>query len=284
MGILRIVVSMDDQASIRWRDRHDPHAAARRHHARAPSSSTAARDRATGRSRSRCARAGRSTTSSGTRRRARSTPAAARLVRPGRVAQRRSRRDLDAFVRGHDLRRRRPTRSRRSGTSTPAHGSIYAGVEPAGLFRSDDGGHDLVARLGASRPPEPPGPGWQPGAGGLILPHDRPPPDRRRPDVGRDQRGRHVRDDGRRRRPGSRGTAAFVRTSTPGPAPGDRPVRPQARDGGRRAGQRSTSRTTAASTARATAGRPGTSVDNGPAVGVRLRRWRRIRATRDRPG
>ena len=23
---------------------------------------------------------------------------------------------------------------------TPAHGSIYAGVEPAGLFRSDDGG------------------------------------------------------------------------------------------------------------------------------------------------
>ena len=33
---------------------------------------------------------------------------------------------------------------------TPAHGSIYAGVQPAGLFRSDDGGQDLVPRLRAS--------------------------------------------------------------------------------------------------------------------------------------
>jgi photosystem II stability/assembly factor-like uncharacterized protein len=50
---------------------------------------------------------------------------------------------------------------------TPAHGSIYAGVEPAGLFRSDDGGatwgHVSGLREHPSRP------GWQPGAGGLIC-------------------------------------------------------------------------------------------------------------------
>ena len=50
---------------------------------------------------------------------------------------------------------------------TPAHGSIFAGVEPAGLFRSDDGGanwsHVACLREHPSRP------GWQPGAGGLIC-------------------------------------------------------------------------------------------------------------------
>jgi hypothetical protein len=50
---------------------------------------------------------------------------------------------------------------------TPAHGSIFAGVEPAGLFRSDDGGatwrHVEGLREHPSRP------GWQPGAGGLIC-------------------------------------------------------------------------------------------------------------------
>jgi hypothetical protein len=50
---------------------------------------------------------------------------------------------------------------------TPAHGSIFAGVEPAGLFRSDDGGatwgHVAGLREHPSRP------GWQPGAGGLIC-------------------------------------------------------------------------------------------------------------------
>ncbi|TMG23697.1 MAG: exo-alpha-sialidase [Chloroflexi bacterium] len=48
-----------------------------------------------------------------------------------------------------------------------AHGSIYAGVEPAGLFRSDDGGstwsHVSGLRDHPSRPE------WQPGNGGLIL-------------------------------------------------------------------------------------------------------------------
>ena len=50
---------------------------------------------------------------------------------------------------------------------TGAHGSIWAGVEPAGLFRSDDGGttwsHVSGLRDHPSRP------GWSPGAGGLIC-------------------------------------------------------------------------------------------------------------------
>ena len=78
MRILRIVVCMDDQASIRWRDRHDPLAAPRRHlegglHPRRRRRPHRLVDLA-----ARSARAGRSTTSSGIRRRARSTPAAAR--------------------------------------------------------------------------------------------------------------------------------------------------------------------------------------------------------------
>ena len=81
---------------------------------------------------------------------------------------------------------------------TPAHGSIYAGVEPAGLFRSDDGGKTWTHVHGAARPPEPPGSGLVAGRRRPDLPHDRPPPDRRRPDVDRDQRRRHVRDRGRR--------------------------------------------------------------------------------------
>jgi hypothetical protein len=50
---------------------------------------------------------------------------------------------------------------------TPAHGSIYAGVEPAGLFRSDDGG--ATWRHVAGLREHPSRPGWQPGAGGLIC-------------------------------------------------------------------------------------------------------------------
>ena len=50
---------------------------------------------------------------------------------------------------------------------TPAHGSILAGVEPAGLFRSDDGGATW-RHVGGLRE-HPSRPGWQPGAGGLIC-------------------------------------------------------------------------------------------------------------------
>ena len=49
----------------------------------------------------------------------------------------------------------------------PNGGGLYAGVEPAGLFRSDDGGqiwrHISGLRAHPSRA------GWQPGGGGLIL-------------------------------------------------------------------------------------------------------------------
>ena len=50
---------------------------------------------------------------------------------------------------------------------TAAHGALYAGVEPAGLFRSSDGGvtWEHVAGLRAHPSTE----GWQPGNGGLIL-------------------------------------------------------------------------------------------------------------------
>ena len=48
---------------------------------------------------------------------------------------------MDALVGGHDLRRRRaePIKTVWSLATTP-DGAILAGVEPAGLFRSDDGG------------------------------------------------------------------------------------------------------------------------------------------------
>jgi photosystem II stability/assembly factor-like uncharacterized protein len=50
---------------------------------------------------------------------------------------------------------------------TPAHGSVYAGVEPAGLFRSDDAGATWRHVEGLRRHPSTPD--WVPGNGGLIL-------------------------------------------------------------------------------------------------------------------
>jgi len=50
---------------------------------------------------------------------------------------------------------------------TAAHGSVYAGVGPAGLFRSDDGGTTWSHVEGLTNHPT--RPTWQPGAGGLIL-------------------------------------------------------------------------------------------------------------------
>lgn len=49
----------------------------------------------------------------------------------------------------------------------PGRGRLYAGVEPAGLFRSDDGG--LTWQHVAGLRDHPSRPGWQPGGGGLIL-------------------------------------------------------------------------------------------------------------------
>jgi photosystem II stability/assembly factor-like uncharacterized protein len=49
----------------------------------------------------------------------------------------------------------------------PAHGRLYAGVQPAGLFRSDDAGQTWSHVEGLREHPS--RPKWQPGAGGLIL-------------------------------------------------------------------------------------------------------------------
>ena len=50
---------------------------------------------------------------------------------------------------------------------TPAHGAVYAGVEPAGLFRSDDKGATWTEMAGLRAHPS--RPEWQPGNGGLIC-------------------------------------------------------------------------------------------------------------------
>ncbi len=50
---------------------------------------------------------------------------------------------------------------------TPAHGVLYAGVEPAGLFRSEDGGVTWAHVEGLSKHPT--REGWVPGNGGLIC-------------------------------------------------------------------------------------------------------------------
>ncbi|HEX7970014.1 MAG TPA: sialidase family protein [Stellaceae bacterium] len=49
----------------------------------------------------------------------------------------------------------------------PAAGTLYAGVEPAGLFRSDDGARSWRHIAGLRNHPS--RPKWQPGGGGLIL-------------------------------------------------------------------------------------------------------------------
>ena len=49
----------------------------------------------------------------------------------------------------------------------PSAATLYAGVEPAGLFRSDDGGQSWRHVAGLRGHPS--RPSWQPGGGGLIL-------------------------------------------------------------------------------------------------------------------
>jgi hypothetical protein len=80
---------------------------------------------------------------------------------------------------------------------TAAHGALYAGVEPAGLFRSDDGG--ATWRHVAGLQAHPSRPAWRPAAGGLclhaIVPH---PSDPRQLWVGISSGGVfHTRDGGR---------------------------------------------------------------------------------------
>jgi photosystem II stability/assembly factor-like uncharacterized protein len=55
------------------------------------------------------------------------------------------------------------------------NGRLYAGVEPAGLFASDDGGETFAHIDGLQKHPT--RPQWQPGGAGLILHHIVPHPD-----------------------------------------------------------------------------------------------------------
>ena len=107
---------------------------------------------------------------------------------------------------GPRLRGGRGRRSRRSGALRRRGGRLYAGVEPAGLFRSDDGGQyaGSMSRACASirRAPH-----WQPGGAGLILHSHRAAPDRRERDLGRHLGRRRVPHRRWRRRPGSRATS-----------------------------------------------------------------------------
>ena len=90
----------------------------------------------------------------------------------------------------------------------PDGGSLYAGVEPAGLFRSDDGGRSWRHVAGLREHPS--RPHWQPGGAGLIL-HSivGDPDDRRRLWVGISSAGVfHSGDGGATWEPRNRGTRA----------------------------------------------------------------------------
>ena len=50
---------------------------------------------------------------------------------------------------------------------TAAHGTVWAGADPAGLFRSEDGGRTWAHVTGLTDQPS--RPQWQPGNGGLCL-------------------------------------------------------------------------------------------------------------------
>ena len=112
--------------------------------------------------------------------------------------------------------------------------ALYAGVEPAGLFRSARRRRDVGARRGPHQPPEPAG--VAAGQRRPDPPLDRPPPRRHGSGLGRHLVRRRVRDAATAARPGRPATRASAPTSTRRTIiPGLRPVRAQARDGrGRR--------------------------------------------------
>lgn len=90
----------------------------------------------------------------------------------------------------------------------PRDGRLYAGVEPAGLFQSDDGGESWTAVSGLREHPS--RPHWQAGGGGLILhslvPHPR---DEKQIWVGISAAGVfHTADGGASWEPRNRGTRA----------------------------------------------------------------------------
>ena len=89
------------------------------------------------------------------------------LVRPGGVEIDRPRRDVEPFERGARLCAKARSRSSRAGASASPTAIVYAGVQPAGLFRSGDGGESWEQVKGLSDHPT--RPQWNPGGAGLIL-------------------------------------------------------------------------------------------------------------------
>ena len=135
--------------------------------------------------------------------------------------------------------------SRRSGTSRRSNGTLYAGVEPAGLFRSDDRGQTWSHVAGLREHPSPAGvAAWRRRA---VPALDRAPSHRPRPHVGRHLCRRRLRDHGRRQDLGAaqQGRAGRLRSR---PCAGVRPVRAQAARWTRPIPTCSTSRTIAACT------------------------------------
>ncbi len=237
-------------------------------------------DRATGTFAGRCARAGRSTTSPWSPAPARSSPAAAvpgtgrpsgaarTSARPGPIPS-------EGLTYGDD-----GPKVATVWNVTATDDTIYAGVEPAGLFRSRDRGGTWEHVEGLTNHPT--RAEWQPGGGGLILhsivPH-RDDPDRVW--VGISSVGVfETRDGGATWATRNRGVRAGFQPDT---VPGVRPVRAQAGDGGRRRRAplpaEPLRRVPVRGRRRAVGG------DHGrPAVRVRLPDDRRIRATRRRSG
>ena len=115
--------------------------------------------------------------------------------------------------------------------ATTADGALLAGVEPAGLFRSEDDGATWTHVRGLTDHPV--RDTWQPGAGGLILHTIIPHPDDRAADVGRIS-SVGVFETRTAARRGSHGTRASARLQ-PGSGSDHRPVRAQVRGGGGRA-------------------------------------------------
>ena len=166
---------------------------------------------------------------------------------------------------GDDARRRRssPASSRPGSSGATTSGATWRHVE--GLTN-----HPTPADMGPGRRRADPA-------------HDHPPPDRPRPDLGRDLGRRRVRDARRRRRRGSRGTSASGPSSTPrtaSPRPGSASTSSRWPRASR---TRSTSATTTGSTARTMARRRGRRSPAAcrPTSGSR---WSPIRATPTRAG